>query len=446
MKAKHLQKKGNVWYFRRRVPSDVRALYPKRKAELFFSLGTSNDVEAARLAHSFALQQDAMWRAHREGRLPVGPEAVAAGRAMLEAYGLKPGQADEYRRVGIEPEDFLNRLSLLSGGEEGQIDYEDLPPGAAFAADLFFGNKKNVPFLSEAVQLHQEVCGELAGSKGSVSRWRAVNRFVEFAGDRPISGYTREQARDFLKLLLSRGVKTTTAKRYLNYISPVFATCIRENELDIKNVFESLRVPGLGQDAKKVEVLDQRELRTLYAFCVEKDDDIRWLIALLADTGMRLAEGCGLKPEDINLSSPVPFVDVMVHEGRRLKTAASVRAVPLVGSALWAAKRIHSTSQFGEYVFERYIGKDDQTVRAKSASNTLRQNYQSIGLVGKNNQSLRHSMRDRLRNRNAPEELIDRIGGWSLKSVGQRYGHGHSLEVRRDWMQKIVDQSFWDGV
>ena len=41
---------------------------------------------------------------------------------------------------------------------------------------------------------------------------------------------------------------------------------------------------------------------------------------------------------------------------------------------------------------------------------------------------LRHSFRDRLRAVDAPIEMIDRLGGWSLKTVGQAYGDGCQLE------------------
>jgi hypothetical protein len=36
---------------------------------------------------------------------------------MLEGFGLKAGQHGEYRRVGIEPDDFLNELAHLSDGD-----------------------------------------------------------------------------------------------------------------------------------------------------------------------------------------------------------------------------------------------------------------------------------------------------------------------------------------
>ena len=49
----------------------------------------------------------------------------------------------------------------------------------------------------------------------------------------------------------------------------------------------------------------------------------------------------------------------------------------------------------------------------------------------------RHSFRDRLRAVECPSEIIDQLGGWSLKSVGQGYGKGYELSVLSKWMNKI---------
>ncbi|MEC8545172.1 MAG: integrase, partial [SAR324 cluster bacterium] len=50
---------------------------------------------------------------------------------------------------------------------------------------------------------------------------------------------------------------------------------------------------------------------------------------------------------------------------------------------------------------------------------------------------LRHSFRDRLRAVEAPVDLIDQLGGWSLQSVGQGYGDGYPLAVLLQWMLKL---------
>ena len=49
----------------------------------------------------------------------------------------------------------------------------------------------------------------------------------------------------------------------------------------------------------------------------------------------------------------------------------------------------------------------------------------------------RHSFRDRLRAVECPSEVIDQLGGWRLKSVGQGYGSGYDLDVLHKWISKI---------
>ena len=51
--------------------------------------------------------------------------------------------------------------------------------------------------------------------------------------------------------------------------------------------------------------------------------------------------------------------------------------------------------------------------------------------------SLRHSVRDRLREVNCSTEMIDQIGGWSRDTVGQGYGEGYSLIALSEFMKQI---------
>ena len=49
----------------------------------------------------------------------------------------------------------------------------------------------------------------------------------------------------------------------------------------------------------------------------------------------------------------------------------------------------------------------------------------------------RHSFRDRLRAVECPSEIIDQLGGWSLKSVGQGYGNGYLISTLKKWILRI---------
>ena len=74
--------------------------------------------------------------------------------------------------------------------------------------------------------------------------------------------------------------------------------------------------------------------------CHRLDDDMRWLVALLCDSGLRLGEATGLAKDDLVLDHSIPHVKVKPHPWRSLKTVGSEREVPLIGISLWAAKEL----------------------------------------------------------------------------------------------------------
>ena len=436
--ARYLLAKEGLYYYRRRIPDDVRHLHPGKNGMLVTSLKTRDPIEAARKAHALAKQHDALWDAHRRGDAVEGPEVQRAALAMLDSFGLRPGQSAEYRRVGIEPDRFLQELSHLSGGltpDRDDIIAEDLPNYALLAANLFSGAALPRRYLSDAAELFQQLKAEPPTSKSYTSRQVKLREFIAHAGDLPIEDYRRDHVRSFIAALLAKGLKTDTVRRYLNYISPIFNVAIREYELNIPNVLEQQEIPRLGADAKKRDTYTTEELRLLQAQCLKQNDQIAWLDAIISDTGMRLGEVVGLQRADLHLDADVPFAWLRPNDVRSLKTKGSERKVPLVGASLWGAQQAFRAAK-GDYLFSRYAshGQSKSTV----ASNTLTKRHTSLG-IPKGAHSWRHTMRDRLRNVGASEEVADRIGGWTTKGVGQAYGHGHAISVLHEWMLKIVD-------
>ena len=77
-----------------------------------------------------------------------------------------------------------------------------------------------------------------------------------------------------------------------------------------------------------------KDVYKVHALCNDLDEEPRWLIALISDTGMRFSEAAGLTGEDIKLDCPHPHILLRPHPWRRLKTQSSERIVPLVGSPL----------------------------------------------------------------------------------------------------------------
>ena len=60
-------------------------------------------------------------------------------------------------------------------------------------------------------------------------------------------------------------------------------------------------------------------IRKIQNDCETINDDLRWIVALLSDTGMRLGEAVGLAKSDIVIHSEIPHVHLTPHPWRRLK-------------------------------------------------------------------------------------------------------------------------------
>ena len=172
----------------------------------------------------------------------------------------------------------------------------------------------------------------------------------------------------------------------------------------------------------------RRKQKQIQKDCRQADDEARWLVALISDTGMRLSEAAGLHIDDIKLDEEVPHIDLKPHAWRSLKTKGSQRQIPLVGASLWAAQRIKETNTASPYAFPRYTSS--KGTNANSASAAINKWLKPRVPEGCVIHSFRHSMRDRLRAVQCPSDMIDQIGGWATAGVGQAYGEGYNLKIR----------------
>ena len=116
-----------------------------------------------------------------------------------------------------------------------------------------------------------------------------------------------------------------------NTIKAIFNLVIAEHGLYISNPFSSIYLPE--NDSKKRVSIPVDAIRQIQQSCIKHDDDMRWLVALISDTGMRLAEAAGLHLVDLKLDENIPYVDIKSHPWRSLKTKGSNRRVPLVGAS-----------------------------------------------------------------------------------------------------------------
>ena len=368
--------RNGTYYFSRAVPSDLRHRFPKRKIEV--SLRTKSVSKAARSAAALSDRLERYWDSLR----------------MEMIYSKELG------------------LTVLPGAR-------------TVAADSFS--------LTNALALYHRLKGTGKTSLFFESSERSIRYLIECLGHDCLTSLEVSDAGRFRDYLFERGMSSSSVKRVFSSVRAVINLAIREHGLSVTNVFSGTFIPDGEVKKKRLPILTEA-LLTIQGECLALDDEPRWLIALISDTGMRLSEACGLQACDIHLDGDTPHINLVEHPWRRLKTASSSRQVPLVGVSLWAAHRILATGS--AFAFPKYCS--EAKCNANSASAALNDWLKPRVPDGCVIHSFRHSLRDRLRAIECPADIIDAIGGWTTEGIGHRYGQGHSLTVMHGWMKLII--------
>ena len=378
--------RGAYYYFTRRVPADLRQHY--NYPRIVQGLRTSSPQEAKLQAKIEAAKLDAYWMQMR--------------LAKTEVLGL----------------------SLIRDG---------MGVPAVKSSNVPSDRSLEGPTLLDALNVYLEQKGNGKAKSFRQSAERACGYVIENCGNKPLAAYTRQDALVFRDWLVARGLTGSSVTRNFSYVKAVINFALSEFALEIRNPFVGVyHDRSKGVVTRKPIPLDA--LRRVQSECVQIDDDIRWLVSLVSDTGMRMAEAAGLSVTDFNLQGDISFVEVRKHPWRSLKTSASARVIPLSGMALWAAQRILQQADASPYAFPRYNrGSRTSANSASAAINKWLKNYVPTGCTM---HSFRHSMRDRLRAVQCPSDVADQIGGWATDGVGQGYGSGYPIEVLMEWVKK----------
>ena len=373
-------RKDGVFYFSRRIPKDIRHKYEHDR--FVICLRTKSRVVADKSSRAIAARLDEYWMSLRIADLNI-PNMLPMNGQVTTGTAITLQQA-------------LQNYHSLKGAVED---------------DLFFRSSE-----------------------------RFVRYVIEGLGDRQLDRYKSANAAAFRDQLFEKGLSSSSVKRTFASIRSIVNLPTKEYGLSCDNAFAQTFIPDRNDVTKRLPI-PTAQLRLMQKTCRSTDDDLRWLIALISDTGMRIAEAAGLLKLDIQLDHEIPHVILKPHAWRQLKTADGERMIPVVCKSLWAARRIFERTDT-EFAFPHFTNAT--RCNSNSASATLKKWMKPLVPHGCVFHSSRHSRRDRLRAVETPTEIADVLGGCISKSVGQSYGKGYDLPVLQRWMKRLEDHSSSD--
>ena len=229
-------------------------------------------------------------------------------------------------------------------------------------------------------------------------------------------------------------MKPSSVKRYITVVRAAVNYVIAEHTLNIPNVFNGVRIKGATATAEDRLPLSDADLAAVLPNFAE-DAVAHAIFVTLADTGARLAEITGLEVQDVDLQQAC--VHIRRNSIRRLKTKSSKRVIPLSQRVLELLQQHRQGKEDSDPIVPGFAKPRGNDAASAMLMKRLRKTITDKKVTM---HSLRHRMKDKLRNTGCPEAISMAILGHSANTVSANYGSGYALEVMREHMEKVWDK------
>ena len=425
-----LTRRCGTWHFVRRVPVEFAHLDERGIIKHSTKVRIAQDRtgrRAARVASKLNAELELYWKSLTDDRSKADLSRYDEARRRARSLGFE--YIENAQLLMLPPEQRLDRIeTLVARGATNDA--------AARAALLGTVKRPAFPLsklFEEYEAMTRDEVRDFSPNQLRVwrnSRMRAVENFVSVVDDKPVNELTVDDAIDYSEWwrdrVINDDVAVKSANKDIGQLSRMLKDVSIRRRLNIPEIFKGLRLRGQTERSRmpfETEFIQNKLLATGALDAL--NEDARYVLYVVAETGMRPSEVVNLQEDAIRLDAKIPFVKVQ-PDGRRLKTEDSEREIPLVGVAL-AAMKLRPQG------FPRYRDK------SSSLSATVNKFLRVNGLRPTKDHSvysLRHSFKDRLVAAEAPDSLIDSLMGH--KTYKPKYGKGPSLELKLKYLQPIA--------
>ena len=407
--------------YKRNVPKELRLIFGKDT--LYRQLGNTY-AEAmkefpyvhAKIEALFDLERK---KTDRERALEIvrtnlGDEAadLMLARSVPE-YSPLDYELNElaYKLAGTVPQGVLEQVY------KGELQDEPVTLASAF--------RDYLAYKSDGEGTDRDLISRVGRLQAEMKRIYGRVKFEEV----PLPEITRTDATELRDVLLGK-MAPNSVLRTLNTVKAAINHTIVEKSLNIPNVFAKLKIKGAGAGRMDRLPISNKHINELIKGS-ENQYIPHTLLILLADTGARLGEIVGLEVQDVDLEKRT--LHIRPNGTRGLKTKSSQRSIPLSQRATEVLKgRLVGLSDTAP-IFKQYARLRGRDAASAMLMKRLRVIVQDPKVTI---HSLRHRMKDQLRNTGCPENLSKEILGHAQGSIAANYGAGYSIEVMRAALKK----------
>lgn len=337
----------------------------------------------------------------------------------------------------------FEKFSLINISDEAEFRRIIKVKGVEFEEEFlmslisnYFTNSKNTnrPKLSDAlaIYLHESSAGD--GRKFRGDALHVFRRFVEEIGDLYLDDLKHAHACHFRDYLLGIGLKPVTVRRQTGILNAMLNVAFKHLDFDRLSPFRSLKI-NCDHSTRPMRVITNELLIDVKRKLMHRFTPYKFIGLIQLNTGLRLSEPVYAKVNDCVLEHDIPHIWVRQNELSNRKTKSSIRAVPLIGISLFAAKRLveFAKDADSDWLVPRYA-KYHGSNSCSAAMNKY------LSELGFRSHMFRHALVDRMKACNdIPIRLAESITGhFSGGSEFNNYGTvGYTLEQKLEVLKRI---------
>jgi integrase len=296
--------------------------------------------------------------------------------------------------------------------------------------------KGRLPTISDAFEIYIQENPSSHRERFVKCATRHFNAFKNLHGDLVLDDLRHWHITQYRDYQLARGLNPSSVRKHNNTLNAMLNVAFKHLDIDRLSPFRALKIKGEGEIVRPMPIITRQLITDVKDYLLKNLTPHRLVALVQLNTGMRLSEPVFSRLEDCVLDHDIPHLWVRKNSLCDRKTKSSIRAVPLYGVSLFAAKELVKIAkkQKSEWLVPHYARDNGNTSCSAIINKTLRP-------FGFRSHMFRHALIDRLKACNdVPTRLAESITGHSSgKSEFHTYGTiGYTLEQKLEVIKRIT--------
>lgn len=237
---------------------------------------------------------------------------------------------------------------------------------------------------------------------------RSVNLFIEWAKRHSIKNVedvTKQHIADFKRFLDERYQAPRSRQDALIKLQALFNFCIDKRDYLTANPVKGMTYSKVTSINHKTEITPSEYERVMETDYVKGYEDLKWLLAILWNIGMRIGEAIQLRPEDFRIVDGIKCISINTEDGKQVKNETSIRDIPISEALL----------QMGIWDTKPRLG----WTKNNAAGSRIAFAFKQIG-IEHSSHDFRYSLSNRLRDCDVADSVRYSILGHAHKTITDR--------------------------